>query len=301
MTKVLIVDDNANNVRLLTEILEDEGYEVFALDNGLPVIDTAEVLKPDIILLDIMMPHMDGFQVCQLLKSNPELKEIPVIMVTAKTEGADIKRALELGSFDYIKKPFDEIEVIARIQSALRYREQQNILKEMATRDSLTRLYNHSLLMELLEKELAKSARDNTGLAFIMLDIDHFKKVNDTYGHLVGDGVLKELASLLISSSRTGDIVGRYGGEEFGIVLPQIDLGGTRTLCERLREKIAVHQFPRDEDCINITISIGVSFKEPGQSLTGKDMVKIADEALYKAKHSGRNRVEISLAQILQI
>lgn len=301
MTKVLIVDDNANNVRLLSEILEDEGYEVFSIDNGLPVIDTTEVIKPDIILLDIMMPYMDGFQVCQLLKTHPELKEIPVIMVTAKTEGADIKRALELGSFDYIKKPFDEIEVIARIQSALRYREQQNILKEMATRDSLTRLYNHSLLMELLEKDLAKSDRDNTGLAFIMLDIDHFKKVNDSYGHLVGDGVLKELASLLLSSSRTGDIVGRYGGEEFGIVLPQIDLAGTRTLCERLREKVAGHQFPWEKGSINVTISIGVSFKEPGQSLTGNDMVKIADEALYKAKHAGRNRVEISLAQILQI
>lgn len=218
--KVLVVDDHKLNVKLLTDILEDEDFIVYSTDNGLSVLEMTLKFLPDVILLDIMMPGLDGFEVCKLLKENDEVNDIPIIMVTAKAEGIDVKKALEYGAFDYIKKPIDEIEVIARIQSALRFKQSQDLLKELAMKDRLTGLYNHALLVELFEKELAKQQRNDGDIAFVMIDVDHFKRINDTYGHTSGNIVLKELASILKNSVRKGDIVSRYGGEEFGLVLP---------------------------------------------------------------------------------
>lgn len=233
--KILIVDDNQKNIRLLKDILEDENFIVFTADNGLPVLEMTQSIKPDAVLLDIMMPNMDGFEVCKLLKNNYEVKDIPVIMVTAKTEANDLKKALELGAFDYIKKPIDEIEVIARVQSALRFKQQQDKLRELASIDGLTGIFNHALLIELFEKELKKQERNSSNISFVMLDIDYFKKVNDTYGHTTGDFILKELSNILSSSTRSGDIVGRYGGEEFSIVLPETNKENAYQLCEKIR------------------------------------------------------------------
>lgn len=291
--RVLVVDDNDRNIRLLTDILEDEDYLVYSTNDALAVLQTAQSIKPDIILLDIMMPNLDGFQVCEQLKNDFALKDIPVIMVTAKTDGQDLKKALELGAFDYIKKPLDEVEVIARLQSALRFKEQQDKLKGMAMKDGLTGLYNHALLMELLEKELIQQERLNNNIAFAMLDIDYFKKVNDTYGHLVGDIVLKELAGILTQSVRKSDIVGRYGGEEFGIVFPQISQQGVWNVCERIRQNVETFNFNTDGQVIRATISIGMCFKESGKNLSNQELVKRADDALYQAKKNGRNRIEV--------
>jgi len=290
--KILVVDDNQKNIRLLVDILEDEDYTVYSTDDPLTVLDLAKEIKPEIILLDIMMPNLDGFQLCAMLKKDFDLKDIPVIMVTAKTEGTDLKKGLELGAFDYIKKPIDEVEVVARIQSALRYKEQQDKLKGMAMKDGLTGLYNHALLVELLNKELIKQERLNNDLAFAMLDIDYFKKVNDTYGHLVGDIVLRELANILNQSVRKSDIVGRYGGEEFGIVFPEINQQGVWLVCERIRQNIEKHQFDTGEQLIGATISIGICFKGSEDSFSSSEMIRRADSALYQAKRKGRNRVE---------
>jgi len=292
ITKILVVDDNLNNIRLLTDILEDENFTVYTADNGAAVLAMVHKLKPDVILLDIMMPGLDGFEVCKLLKNDFDIKDIPVIMVTAKTEGIDIKKSLEMGAFDYIKKPIDEIEVIARVQSAIQFKQTQDKLKEIAMKDGLTGLYNHALLIELFEKEIDKQQRNNGSISFAMIDIDNFKKINDTYGHISGDTVLKELSNILMSSVRGGDIVGRYGGEEFSIVFPGIDEQNAFQLCERIRKEVEDFNFEIGIETVKITISIGINFNELKGIINKREIIQKADEALYRAKHNGRNRVE---------
>ena len=290
--KILIADDNAKNVRLLKDILEDEGYVVFTEDNGFSVIDIAHQIRPDVILLDIMMPGKDGFEVCRELKEDFDTKDIPVIMVTAKIDGKDLKKAFELGAFDYIKKPIDEVEVVARVQSALRHKLQMDKLKELASKDGLTGVYNHSLLMELFEKEYYKQERNGGSISFVMLDIDFFKKVNDNYGHTYGDVILQKLAAILTDSVRSSDIVGRYGGEEFSIVIPEFTLETVYRICERIRSTVEAYEFVVGKETIRITISIGICFKLANDQIDSMDMVKRADEALYRAKQNGRNRIE---------
>ena len=292
--KILIVDDSKLNIRVLTDILVDEDYEIASLENGLEVLETVHAIKPDIVLLDIIMPEIDGFEICKRLKGDFEIKDIPVIMVTAKTDGSEIKKALEYGAFDYIKKPIDEIEVIARVQSALRYKYKLDELKEMAMKDGLTGLYNHALLIELFEKEYVKQCRDASCLSFAMIDIDYFKKVNDTYGHMVGDVILKQLAGILLESVRRSDIVGRYGGEEFSIIIPEATSNDVFQLCERIRKNIENYTFNADDKAIKITVSIGIYFKGFNDEISHTAMIKKADDNLYKAKRDGRNRVEIN-------
>lgn len=289
--KVLVVDDNRNNVRLLTGILEDETFEVISTQRAVAAVELAHSNKPDIILLDIMMPEMDGFEVCKLLKEESEIKDIPVIMVTAKTDTVDVKKALEIGAFDYIKKPIDDIEVIARVRSALRFKQQQDKLREMASKDGLTGIFNHALLIDLFEKEYKKHLRNKNELTFVMLDIDYFKKVNDKYGHTAGDMILKALSDILINACRASDIVGRYGGEEFSIILPETDSENACKLCERIRKTVEEHSFFTGNEYINITVSIGVYTKTSGDGISSENMIKEADSALYRAKENGRNQV----------
>lgn len=291
--KILVVDDNKNNIRLLADILEDAGYTVYTAENSLTVPEMAFNLKPDAILLDVMMPKMDGFQVCELLKRDSETRDIPVLMVTAKTDTNDLHKAFELGAFDYVKKPIDEIEILARLKSALNIKQHQDMLKAMASKDGLTGLYNHALLLELLQKELLKQERQNGNVAFVMMDIDYFKKINDTYGHTSGDIVLKELAAIISNQVRTSDIVGRYGGEEFSIILTDIILEDVISLCERIRSEVEHYDFLIHDNMIHATISIGIFLKGCRENCTTGEIVRRADEALYAAKNSGRNRVEV--------
>ena len=291
--KILVIDDTNLNIEILTKILEDEGFTVFSSNNGLSILEMTRKIKPDVILLDIMMPELDGFEVCKLLKNDFDAKDILVIMVTAKTDGYHIKNALELGAFDYIKKPLDKIEVIARIQSALRLKDEQDKLKKLAMKDGLTGLYNHASFMELFEKELARQRRINCNISFVMIDIDYFKKVNDTYGHTAGNMILKDVSDILINSVRQSDIVSRYGGEEFSLVLPGADKEGALQLCERIRQKIEDFNFDIGDTTIRITVSIGIFFKDSKYNITQNEIIQRADEELYNAKLKGRNRVEI--------
>lgn len=293
--KILVVDDNKMNSAMLTDILENEGYEVYSLFSGVKIVETILLIKPDAILLDIVMPDVDGFEVCRKLKKLEEAKNIPIIMITAMTDTNLLRKAFELGAFDYIKKPFDQIEVIARLQSALRYSEQQIKLESLAMRDGLTNLYNHRMVMEFLKKEMSKAVRSKHNIAFIMLDIDFFKKVNDTYGHKAGDFVIRNIADLIRNSVREGDIVGRYGGEEFCVTATDISLENVLHLGERIRKTIEEHEF--DDGCnkINITASIGIAFREPSSDVNESELIKISDTKLYEAKGSGRNRIEYEI------
>ncbi|GLC31492.1 GGDEF domain-containing response regulator [Clostridium omnivorum] len=293
--KVLIVDDNRVNLRLLQEILEDEGFVTQCINESTKVIEAAIIFKPDIILLDIMMPVLDGFEVCKLIKQNSELYNIPVIMITAKTESTDLKRALELGAFDYIKKPVDEIEVVARIYSAYNYKTINDKLREMAIRDGLTGLYNHTFLLELFQVELDKAKRINSNIAFLMIDIDYFKSINDTYGHMMGDVVIREISALLTDTVRTGDIIGRYGGEEFSIVLTEVTNEQALDICDRIRKNVEQHVFEVNGNSIKVTVSIGVCLKKSQSTASKNDIIKIADIALYEAKKSGRNKCEMTI------
>lgn len=290
--KVLVIDDTHFNIRILKDILEKENFTVFTLDNSLAALETARILQPDVILLDILMPNMDGFEVCSLIKKEPSLKDIPIIMESARTDGKGVKKALESGAFDYIKKPIDEMEVIARIQSALRFKDLQDELKELAMKDGLTGLYNYALLIELFEKEMAKLSRSNSDIAFVMVDIDYFKKVNDTFGHSAGNIILRELSQILTSSVRMGDIVARYGGEEFSIVLPKTTIDDTMEICERIRTKVEKTNFIIGNQTINITISMGIALRGNENNIAVTEIIKRADAGLYVAKNNGRNRIE---------
>lgn len=290
--KVLVVDDTRLNINILKDILEQEGFIVFSADNGIDGLGAAKLIRPDAILLDVIMPGMDGFEVCRQLKQDSALAGIPVIMESARTDGYNIKKALEQGAFDYIKKPIDQIEVIARIQSAMRYKALQDKLKEMAMKDGLTGLYNYALLIELFKKELRKQQRNKSDISFAMVDIDYFKAVNDTYGHTSGNVILKSLADILTESVRASDIVARYGGEEFSIVLPETDLKSAFILCERIRKQVENTVFKAGGKLIKITVSIGISSKSCNDTISLEDIIKNADTNLYEAKKKGRNRVE---------
>lgn len=291
--KVLVVDDNVRNIRLITQILQDEGYEVYSIEDGMLVFNRVKEINPDIILLDIMMPKLDGLEICRRLKEDPSLSDTPIIMVTARVEGKDVRRALEVGAFDYIKKPVDEDEVISRIQSALKYKKSQEKLKEMAMKDGLTGIYNHSFLMDLFEKALYSNNLLKKNTSFAMIDIDYFKRVNDVYGHLAGDEVIKRISSLLRDNIYAKHIIGRYGGEEFGIVFLESDEAEVNSICEEIRNKIEKYEFNFENKCFYVTISIGICSNMGNSQLSMNQIIEKADKALYDAKFKGRNRVEI--------
>ncbi len=288
---LLAIDDSPINLRLISMVLGKEGFEILCTENSLEAVHLATETQPDLILLDMMLPGTSGLEICRLLKSQSETKEIPVIMVTAKTLGTDVMDALEAGAYDYIKKPLDEPEVVARVRSALRYKIAQDKLREMAMRDSLTGLYNHALIMEFLDKELYQQRRKNSPLCFVMADIDHFKSINDNYGHLTGDLVLREISQRLASSLRHGDLIGRYGGEEFAIIFRGVDGSMGPVLSERIRQMIADNPVITPAGDLKITMSFGLACSTSHSDATYLQIVAQADEALYAAKAQGRNRV----------
>jgi diguanylate cyclase (GGDEF)-like protein len=307
--KILIVDDNIDSVELIARILDDDATEIFKAYDGNGAINSAKIKHPDLILLDVMMPDIDGFKVCETLSKEPTTSSIPIIMVTAKTHLKDLEHGLQAGAYDYIKKPFEASELIARVRAALRFQKNQAELLEakkrledmneelahLAITDSLTQIYNHTFLLNTLKFELERSERFSKDLAFLMIDIDFFKKINDTYGHLVGDEILQEVVRIIKSPIRSIDILGRYGGEEFGLVLPETNEDGAMTLAEKIRKKIEDNTFiVSDEDVehnIKLTVSIGVAIYPDKNVHDVTTLIKHADDALYFSKSEGRNRI----------
>jgi diguanylate cyclase (GGDEF)-like protein len=293
---ILIVDDIPQNLQVLGQVLSQEGYRVAVATSGAQAIDVASKVQPDLILLDVMMPEMDGFEACKRLKTIDELANVPIIFLTARSSTEDLVAGFDAGAVDFISKPFINVELLARVRTQVRINhlmkelEQKNKeLEEKAVHDDLTGLFNHGYMFERLSYCQQLSSRYHTPLSVIMFDLDHFKAVNDTWGHQVGDTVLQKVSGVIKNAVRQVDIAGRYGGEEFMIICPETALENAHLLAERIREEIAATDM--GEDGLVVTISGGVAEsleQEPVEKLVNR-----ADELLYKSKNSGRNQISL--------
>lgn len=293
---ILVVDDAPENVMLLGLILEKQGTVTTAL-SGREAIDIALDKQPDLILLDIQMPELDGYDVIKALKADTRTENIPVIFVTGLAEEGDEERGLEFGAIDYITKPYKPAVVIARVRNHLRLREYalrleqlNEELERLATTDPLTSAYNRRFFMGKLEEELQRIGRYGRSSSLLMLDIDHFKSINDTYGHDAGDIVLIEMVRVLERHVRHLDTVARLGGEEFAILLPEANEEDAKGSAERLLQAVRDMTVDAGGTTISFTVSIGCT-KFDSKSPDVESILKAADLALYDAKHGGRNQV----------
>ncbi len=298
MATILVIDDSKLIAHVAKKILSKQGHEVLLAQDGETGFDMAKDNKPDLILLDLILPGIDGYEVCRRIKNNSPTADIPVIMLTSKTEHADKVRGLEMGALDYVTKPFDEGELVARVNTHLRIKElheslqeKNRLLLEMANRDGLTGLYNHRYFQETISKDFKKALRYKESLSCIMFDIDHFKKFNDTYGHQTGDVVLKTLGGLVKNLMRDSDLAARYGGEEFALLLYHTVASDAYQIAERLRKSVEQHKFQADDLVLSVNISVGVASYYHPEISDAKTLIECADKALYKAKEEGRNKV----------
>jgi diguanylate cyclase (GGDEF)-like protein len=260
--KILVVDDVPVNVQLLTTYLTSVGYEVVTARDGQEALEQVAVTLPDLILLDVMMPKLNGFEVCERLKSDPMTRVIPVIMVTALNEIEDKIKATESGADDFVSKPFNKLELLTRVKSLLRIKQlhdelsakvreleqARERLRQLAITDGLTGLYNHRYFKEHLEQELYRASRHQSHVSVVMVDIDHFKKFNDTYGHPAGDAILRAIARLLKENIRKIDLAARYGGEEFCLVLVETNKTAAVIAAEKVRRLVEARAFDLRKD-----------------------------------------------------
>ncbi len=291
---ILIVDDTPTNIQVLAESLRVD-YRVRVAGSGKTAFEIiAKVGAPDLILLDVMMPEMDGYEVCRRLKQVPETRDVPVIFVTAKADTLDEEYGLNLGAVDYIAKPFHLPIVAARVRNHINLKIKTDLLESQAMLDGLTNIPNRRRFDETLASEWKRALRSGTQLSLIMADIDFFKRYNDHYGHGVGDECLKKVAAALASSTdRPSDLVARYGGEEFVAILPDTDAAGAQAIAERFRSHVErmkiAHEFSEVSNFV--TVSVGLACVIPTIDMQSADILKHADGMLYQAKESGRNRV----------
>ena len=311
-TTILVVDDAPQNVTLLARILKMSGYDIQVATNGAQAIESAKRQPPDLILLDINMPVMDGFEACARLNADERTRGIPVIFISALDNLADKVRAFQSGGVDYILKPFEYEEIQARVETHLMIRRLRVQLEEanqqlaarvveltrlneevqrLANEDVLTGCFNRRHFMELAEMEIKRSMRYKQSLSFLMMDIDHFKSFNDRYGHQIGDQLLCHLVSLCQKQLRVADTLGRYGGEEFVILMPETGRDGAKEASERLHKSIEEMNIDTPEGKLAITVSMGLTSLESGfdETQTLDMLIKRADKALFTAKKAGRN------------
>jgi diguanylate cyclase (GGDEF)-like protein len=296
--RILIVDDHEDNVELLRARLEHRGFICTTARDGVEALAAVEAEPPDLLLLDLMMPRMDGFEVARRIKRNPNLPFIPIIVQTALDDVEHKVEGLDAGADDYITKPINFAELEARVRSMLRIKrlhedlEIANVrLQQVATTDGLTGVYNRGHIEQRLHEMFEHAVRLHEPLSCVMFDIDHFKSVNDRYGHQVGDAVLRQFAKMIVGVARDIDKVGRYGGEEFMVLLPGTVLDSAVTFAERARLEVEQHLFRIDGTTLRRTVSCGVAgWPHPGIEHR-EHLVRAADDALYVAKALGRNRV----------
>ena len=282
MSSVLLVDDYDKIREMLRLHLELAGHEVDEAENGALALEAIEAAVPDVVILDVMMPVMDGVETCRRIRNSGRYAALYVIMLTAKSETSDKVNGLDVGADAYLTKPVAPEELLAHVRVGARTVKD----RRLALYDPLTELFNRRAFDTMLEREIAEWSRYQRPLSLVMLDLDHFKKVNDTHGHDAGDAVLKDLAALLRDSCRPSDVACRWGGEEFVWLMPETDLADAQLAAERLRAAIESHAF---QGAGRMTASFGVT--SAIEDDTAQPLIKRADEALYAAKEGGRNRV----------
>ena len=303
--RILLIDDSEVQSNQIREALVRLGYEVALASSGMTGLQMARSTSPDLVLLDVVMPDIDGFAVCRWLKMNAETRDIPVIMLTVRTALADRVEGLNIGADDYLAKPLEDEELEARIFAALRVKAAHAELRErnqqlehmlhsveaLASTDSLTGLFNRRRFADVLKREFAVTKRYRNTLSCLLLDLDHFKQINDRFGHDAGDQVLKEVARKITGSLREVDLAARYGGEEFVVLLPHTSKTDARIVAERLVKNVKKQEFNFAGEVLSVTVSIGCAGNSDVVTDNAEDLVKAADIALYQAKNAGRDRV----------
>lgn len=301
---ILIIDDSAVvRQQILTTLRKAALFETHhEAGDGIEGFKAALNQSFDVIVCDLEMPGMDGFKFLAMRNSREELRDVPVIMLTGREDLETKIRGLDQGASDYVTKPFDPAELVARVRVQLKIKTLQDALKksnqlllQLSNTDPLTGLHNRRYLMETLATEVERSCRTDIPLSLVMIDIDHFKRVNDTYGHQVGDAVLVAIAALLQGQLRPYDTAARFGGEEFVLVLPSTELMAAGAVAERLRKLTANLSFAKEGAAdLELTISAGVAVVSPGSIVNADDLIRQADTALYRGKQDGRNRVVLA-------
>ncbi len=291
--KILVVDDMPNNLRILENFLLKNDYDVYCVDNGAGALEIARKVNPDLILLDVMMPDMDGYDTCLKIRESSQLSDIPVIFLTAKSQQNDILHAFEVGGNDYVVKPFFFQEVLHRIRVQVENKLLREQLYNLSMKDALTGLWNRRYFMEAAKSEFIRAQRYKRDLCVAIGDIDDFKKINDNYGHCTGDSIITMVSDIMMSELRSCDCVCRWGGEEFAFLLPETDKSDSAVVIERIRQKISEKTLENAGFEIGVTMSFGLSgIYETGDSEVSFDILyRIADKRMYSAKTTGKNRV----------
>jgi two-component system, cell cycle response regulator len=291
--RLLAIDDSELIHRLLQVRLQGERFELHSALSANDGLRMAQQLQPEVILLDIELDEMDGFEVLSRLKQDPRTQDIAVIFISAASDTMDRVRGLDLGAVDFIAKPFEVVELKARVRSAMRMRHLVRILEHRAQIDGLSGLWNRRYFDQRLAQEVSEAQRFDRPMSLVMCDVDRFKRLNDQFGHPFGDAVIERVASLL-SGGRTSDVACRYGGEEFGVILPSTSAEQAAEVAERQRVAIEGHAWNGHPDLI-ATASFGVAdLQRMPRGCGPDDLVRAADAALYRAKQQGRNRVEVA-------
>jgi two-component system cell cycle response regulator len=297
-SRVLVAEDDPITREYLTTLLRANGMQVVIAEDGHRALARARDGKLDLVLLDIVMPGIDGLDCCRLIKGFTQDNFLPIVLLTARNDTDSRVSGLRIGADDYVSKPFDERELLARINNLLRLKrlhDQINEAKErlatLAVQDELTGLYNYRYLQTRLTEEFKRAERYREPLSCVMIDVDHFKRINDRFGHDVGDRALREVSARLVKAVREIDVVARYGGEEFLLVLPSTNFSGALSVAERVWRAIGSDPFVLPDAAERVTASVGVAVY-PSRDIRGKDqLVKAADRALYQAKNEGRDRI----------
>jgi diguanylate cyclase (GGDEF)-like protein len=326
---LLVVDDQPNNIKVLFDFLVESGYRVLVAQDGESALEKAANAVPHLVLLDVMMPGIDGFETCRRLKLNEKTKDIPVIFMTALSDTPYSVKGFEVGAVDYVTKPIQQEEILARINTQLTIRKMYLELEEktrvlddkntqlerellerqrggealrkankmlyrLATVDGLTQVPNRRFFDDAVSQEWQRAVRASTSLSLILCDIDYFKRYNDEYGHQKGDECLKRVAKTIESAvKRATDLVARYGGEEFVVLLPDVDAAGALKIARQIQQKIQDLSIAHTRSDVDefITLSMGVATMAPTQEIDPDHIIAVADKALYAAKAQGRNRI----------
>ncbi|MGE0762150.1 MAG: diguanylate cyclase [Bdellovibrionales bacterium] len=297
--RILVVEDDPTIMNLIKQALDEAGYQTATASSAAEAIHLMRSYKPNLVLTDQDMPGLTGLEMLRELRH--QLNYVALIFVSGRSDAPLVAQALRAGADDYIRKPFRFEELLARVEACLRTHDLHHELldanqklQEMVERDHLTGLFNMRSMYDRIDGELKRAQRFGRQLACVMIDMDHFKKVNDGHDHLFGSFVLKEAGHLIQKTMRDSDFAARYGGDEFLVVLTDTDGKGAKVFCERMREKVQQHTFDDGKSQMKLTMSLGCAVSKLNQAVDARQLVRAADHALYRAKEAGRNRVELT-------